>query len=310
MAITSVFSQTTESGSTKISLTYPVYSQYLHNGLLINPAYAGSREVLSLFTSMRKQWWGIDGSPAFGTVSMHTMLKGERVGLGISGQFMKYGLTRGQSFYASYAYHLKMKKGRLALGLRAGFDYSNTDYSVLQGDPSLQNDPAFSTNIDPLMLPNVGAGAYYYGQRFFAGLAVPSILGYSVTSAGDPEIDSFTDFDITFTTGALISFSDFFKLKPSVLLVYPLQTPGDMRIDINANIILADILWVGGSWRTNENVLVGLIQFQATQQLMFGYSYDYPVGSSSLSTFSRGSHELVLRFEFGRRVSASNPRYF
>lgn len=303
-------SQSSGTGSTKISLAYPVYSQYLHNGLIINPAYAGSRDVLSLFTSMRKQWWGIEGAPTFGSVSLHTLLKGERVGLGISGQFMEYGLTKGQSVYASYAYHLKMGKGKLALGLRGGFDHSNTDYSSLKDDPSLQNDPAFNTNIDPLMLPNVGAGLYFYGQRFFAGLAVPSILGYSMTSSGDPQMDSFTEFDVTFASGALISFSEFLRFKPSVYVVYPLQTTSEMRIDINANFILADILWIGGSWRTNENVIVGIIQFQATQQMMFGYSYDYPVGSSSLSTFSKGSHELVLRYEFGRRVSASNPRYF
>ncbi|MFN8240353.1 MAG: type IX secretion system membrane protein PorP/SprF [Bacteroidales bacterium] len=300
--------QTTTDGSKKIGLAYPVYSQYLHNGLLINPAYAGSREVMSLFTAVRKQWVGIEGAPSFATVSLHTLLKNQKVGLGFTAQFLKYGLTQGQSIFATYAYQLHIGSGHLALGLRAGFDRTNTDYSKFSSDESLSNDPAFTTSIDPVLLPNVGAGAYFYNNSFFAGVSVPSILGYSMGGDGKPVMDSFTDFDIDIYSGALLSFSEGFKFKPSVLVEYPLDKTRKMRLDINGNFIVKDILWIGGSWRTTEKSVVGIIQVQATQQFMFGYSYDYPLGT--LGTYSDGSHELVLRFEFGYRVSASNPRYF
>src|SRR5674536_267718 len=94
--------------STGISLGYPIYSQYLQNGLLINPAYAGSRSALSAFISYRMQWMGIPDAPVFQSVSLNTPLKNEKVGLGIMAQFMKFGFTKSQSIYASYAYHLSL----------------------------------------------------------------------------------------------------------------------------------------------------------------------------------------------------------
>lgn len=126
-------------GMTRISLILPVYSQYLHNGLVINPAYAGTREALSFFLSGRVQWFGIDGAPVFQTASLHTLLKNNKIGLGASGQFFKYGFTRATSAYADYAYHIMIGKSRLSMGLRAGFDMSNTDYTGIRlinpGDP-------------------------------------------------------------------------------------------------------------------------------------------------------------------------------
>ena len=93
--------------STGISLGYPVYSQYLQNGLLINPAYAGTRGALSAFMSYRMQWMGIPGAPVFQSISLNAPMKNDKVGLGIMAQFMKFGFTKSQSIYISYAYHIK-----------------------------------------------------------------------------------------------------------------------------------------------------------------------------------------------------------
>ncbi len=296
-------------GMTRISLMYPVYSQYLHNGLVINPAYAGTREALSFFLSGRMQWFGIEGAPVFQTASLQTLLKNNKIGLGVSGQFFKYGFTRATSAYADYAYHIMINKSRLSMGLRAGFDMSNTDYTGIR----LINpgDPVFMTNDKPYLLPNVGAGILFTGKNFFAGAAVPSFLSYLKSSSGEVSFDTFTDFDIVATAGALISFSRAFRFKPSFLIDYPVQkqnAKNNIRFDLNGNFIFFDFLWLGASWRTHEEVIVGIIQFQITPQLMFGYSYDYPSGS--LGTYSKGSHEVVLRYELGYKVSATNPRYF
>jgi type IX secretion system PorP/SprF family membrane protein len=296
----------TGSEQTKISLAYPVYSQYLHNGLIINPAYAGSREVLSIFLSGRLQWMGIKGAPVSQTVSIHTLLKSDRVGLGLSGQFFQYGFSKSTSIYTDYAYHLILGKGKLSMGLRAGFDLSNTDYTgILLIDP---NDPMFTSNDKPYFLPNVGAGLYYYNNRYFVGAAVPSFLSYVKNSAGAVSFGTFKDFDLLITAGALITFSPEFKFKPSVFVDYSVQKTKKMRIDLNGNFIIYDLVWIGGSWRTSEEVAVGILQLQLTPQFMFGYSYDYPVGN--MNTYSKGSHEFILRYEFGYKVSAANPRYF
>lgn len=292
--------------SAKISLAYPVYSQYLHNGLMINPAYAGSREVLSVFLSGRLQWAGIDGAPRSETISLHSLLKKDRIGLGLSGQFFTYGLTKSYSVYGDYAYHMSLGSGKLSLGLKAGFDMSNTDYSnILLND---KYDEAFLVNAKPYLLPNAGAGIYYYNKRFFVGAAIPAFLSYVNEGSGKVGFRTLSDFDVYVTAGGLISFTSFLKFKPSVFIDYSVQETKNTQIDLNGNFIISDLIWIGGSWRTSEQVAVGILQVQVNPQIMIGYSYDYPLGR--MNTYSKGSHEIVLRYEFNYKVNASNPRYF
>lgn len=294
--------------STGISLGYPVYSQYLQNGLLINPAYTGSRGALSAFLSYRIQWMGIKGSPVFQSVSLHTPMKNDKVALGIMAQFMQFGFTKSKSIYASYAYNIRVGKGKLSFGLKGGADLSNTDYTGILLTNS--GDPVFIVNDKPYVLPNVGAGLYYFSDKLFAGVSVPSFLSYKKTGTGSVQaFHSFNEYDLIFSAGGLIAFSQFFKFKPSLLIDYSLQNTKKLtQFDINGNFILGDLIWIGGSWRTSEEVAVGILQVQLNPQLMFGFSYDYPVGR--MNSYSKGSSEFILRYEFGSRVSAANPRYF
>jgi type IX secretion system PorP/SprF family membrane protein len=294
--------------STGISLGYPVYSQYLQNGLMINPAYTGSRGALSTFLSYRMQWMGTKGSPVIQSVSLHSPMKNDKVALGIMAQFMQFGFTKSQSVYASYAYHIKLKNGKLSLGMKGGFDRSNTDYSRILLTNS--GDPVFSTNDKPYFLPNVGAGAYYFGDRLFAGVSIPSFLSYRKTGTGSVQaFHSFGNYEFIFSAGGLITISQFLKFKPSILLDYSLQSTKKLtQFDINGNFILGDLIWLGGSWRTSEEVAVGIVQVQMNPQFMFGFSYDYPVGR--MNSYSKGSSEFIIRYEFGYKVSAANPRYF
>ncbi len=294
--------------SSRINLGFPVYSQYLQNGLLINPAYTGTREVLSGFLSYRMQWMGTSGSPLLQSVSFHSPMKNDKVALGMMAQFMKYGATKSTSIYGSYAYHIKLKKGKISFGLKAGADLSNTDYTgLLLNDPG---DPVFSANEKSLMLPNFGSGIYYFSDRLFAGLAIPAFLNYRRTSNGSAvPYHSFSQYDFLFSAGALISIAPVLKFKPSVLIDYSLQNTRKLtQLDINGNFIIADLIWAGGSWRVSEQVAVAILQVQLNHQLMFGFSYDYPFGR--MNSYSKGSTEFVLRYEFRYRVSAANPRYF
>jgi type IX secretion system PorP/SprF family membrane protein len=294
----------TNSDPIKISLAYPVYSQYLQNGLLINPAYAGSREALCFFASYRRQWVGVDKAPTYQTLSAHSLLKNNRVALGLTFQSLQYGVTKGTSVYADYAYHLTVGKSRLSLGLKAGFDMANNDYTSITTNVP---DQAFANN-QKYFMPNVGTGAYFYNKIFFVGAAVPSFLSYEKTSDGKVSFSTFQQFDIEATAGALIRFADAFKFKPSVFVDYSLDKTKPMRLDINGNFIICDLVWVCGSYRIPDKVLVGILQVQVNPQMMFGFSYDYPMGSTI--TIPNGSVEAVLRYEFGYKVTAANPRYF
>jgi type IX secretion system PorP/SprF family membrane protein len=296
------------SDSTGISLGYPVYSQYLQNGLLINPAYSGTRGALSGFLSYRMQWMGIDDAPVFQTISFHAPMKNDRVALGIMGQFMHFGFTRSKSIYASYAYNIRLGPGRLSFGLKGGVDVSNTDYTGI--NLTTPGDPVFTENGKSYILPNIGTGVYYYTDKLFAGISIPQFLSYKKTSASEVQAyHSFGNYDIIFSAGGLFTISDLLKFKPSTLVNYSLrETKRLVQLDLNGNFILNDLIWIGGSWRTTEKVIVGILQLQLNPQLMLGFSYDYPIGT--MNSFSKGSSEFIIRYEFGSRISAANPKYF
>jgi type IX secretion system PorP/SprF family membrane protein len=238
-------------------------------------------------------------------------MRSDKVALGVLAQFMQYGYTKSTSIYATYAYRIKLSTGKLSFGIKAGADMSNTVYpdNDINRFLTTSSDPVF-VNDKPYTLPNVGAGVYYFSNKLFAGLSVPAFLSYRRTSTGTIEpYHSFNEYDLLFTGGGLITFSSFFKFKPSVLINYSLQKTRKLsQFDINGNIILGDLIWIGGSWRTSEQVVVGILQVQLNPQLMFGFSYDYPAGR--MSSYSKGSSEFVIRYEFGYKVSAANPRYF
>ncbi len=305
-----IFGQShTDSG--RINLGYPVYSQYLQNGLMINPAYTGSREALSAFLSYRLQWMGTKGAPVIQSASLHGPMKDDRVALGIKAQFMQYGVTKSTSVYTSYAYHVRVGNGKLSFGLSAGADMSNTDYTGILETLTDPSDPVFLTNDKPYILPNVGAGVYYFSKKLFAGFAVPAFLSYRKSIQGKPPqvYHSFNEYEILFTAGGLITFSPGLKFKPSMLIDYSLEKTKKLtQLDLSGNLIISDLLWIGGSWRISEDVAVGILQVQLNPQLMFGFSYDYPAGR--MNSYSKGSSEFVLRYEFGSKVSAANPRYF
>ena len=181
---------------------------------------------------------------------------------------------------------------------------------IIRDSDHTETDPVLHRNDKPYVLPNAGAGVYYFSDKLFAGLSVPSFLSYRKTGTGSVQAyHSFSEYDLIFSAGGLITFSQVFKFKPSVLIDYSLQKTKKLtQFDINGNFILGDLIWLGGSWRTSEQVAVGILQVQINPQLMFGFSYDYPAGR--MNSYSKGSSEFILRYEFGYKVSAANPRYF
>ena len=285
----------------------PITSQYLTNGLVINPAYAGTREALSANLSYRKQWARITGAPQFQTLSLHSPINNkERVSLGLMADYLTYGVTKDVGIYAFYAYSVRMGKGKLSMGLKGGLDLSNTNYNRLQFPDGNPADPLLTGDMK-YTLPNVGAGLYYYTDKYFAGLSVPSLLTYRRDEADQFKVTpDYTHFKTYFSAGTVIRFADAFKVKPSVLVRYSMQEP--LEVDLNANLIFGDLLWVGSSYRMAEKAVVALLDLQITPQLKLGYSYDYQLGH--LSNYTSGTHEVSIRYEFEYSVIATSPRYF
>jgi type IX secretion system PorP/SprF family membrane protein len=284
---------------------YSISSQYLTNGLVINPAYAGSRGAMSVNLSYRRQWAQIKGAPEFENITVHTpVTKKEKVAMGLMINRTAFGITRTTGVYGFYAYSIPTGPGRLAFGLKGGLDITNANY----GDANVvePNDPAF-TGTKSYTLPNIGSGVYYYTDKFFAGLSVPSFLSYHQSKNSEYTVYYNYKLDRIFLSGGyLIDASELLKIKPSFLLRYSFVDP--LEMDLNANLIFANTLWLGGSYRIAEKAVVALVDIQVTPQLRVGYSYDYPAGH--LNSYTTGTHEISIRYEFEFKVSAASPRYF
>jgi type IX secretion system PorP/SprF family membrane protein len=230
----------------------------------------------------------------------------EKVSLGLMADYLTYGVTKDVGIYAFYSYSVRMGRGKLSMGLKGGLDLSNTNYNRLQFPDGNPVDPLLTGDMK-YTLPNVGAGVYYYTDKYFAGLSVPSLLTYKRDEADQFKVSpDYTHFKTYFSAGTLIRFADAFKVKPSVLVRYSMHEP--IELDLNANLIFGDMLWVGSSYRMAEKAVVALLDLQITPQLKLGYSYDYQLGH--LSNYTSGTHEVSLRYEFEYSVTATSPRYF
>ena len=279
---------------------HPMYSQYMFNGQAINPAYAGSREVLSLAALYRSQGKNIEGAPVTQTFSGDFPLRNPQLALGLLVFNDQIGKYRQSGAYAAYAFRVKAGEGKLSFGLQAGFDMMREDNNVF----TLQeNDPMFNGEILKLFMPNVGAGVYYYDDNYFAGFSMPRLMAYAPNNA-DSYSGKLSFENLMLYGGTKIFINDNLKVKPSALIQYAQKT---WLYDLNCNIILLpkETLELGISYR-NTKTLVALAEVRINPQFCLGYSYDHTFGQFNITN---GSHEIMLRYEFRFRVKAENPLY-
>lgn len=284
----------------------PIYSQYVMNGLAINPAYAGSRDVLSLSFMSRWQWVGFEGAPYTSTLSGNMPFKNKALAMGLLLTDQRYGVRDNLSCFGNYAYRVRTYKGFLSFGLKAGFESLKDN---LQTISSKDQDLLFNSSSKGSLLPNFGFGIYFYNDKYFAGLSVPTFLSYREKRTGDgvEAYNNTKNYNYLFTTGMLISVSDYVKIKPSTLVRYMANWP--VQFDINCNVFLLkdSRMSVGAAYRHNE-AFVGMFELQLNPQWRLGYSYDYSLGG--LSQYNSGSHEIMLRYEFRYIIKGLNPKYF
>ena len=198
----------------------PLLSHYMFNQLLLNPAYAGSHEYVSTTLLYRKQWAGIEGAPVTESATIHGLIPKKKLGLGFYIQQDKIGVTKQTDIYGSGAYHLDLGDGKLALGLQVGFTYLKSELVKLTyWDPF---DNVFNYNEFSTVLPNVGAGLYYYRSLFYAGVSAPYLLSYD--SVRGPDINPVKPIHhlarrYYFTLGGVIETEQELKFKPSLLKI-------------------------------------------------------------------------------------------
>jgi type IX secretion system PorP/SprF family membrane protein len=281
----------------------PMYSQYMFNSLPLNPAYAGTQECLNASVIVRKQWLALDGAPSTQTLSVHSPVYKDKMGLGITVVNDKIGVTSNTGLYGAYAYRIKFSKSVLSLGLQVGFTNYVSRFSQLE--TRTPNDPSFATDDIRFFLPNFGGGAFYYSKKFYAGLSVPHILDHLGNNS--KVANNAAQYQQYFlTSGYVLSLSPQLKIKPSVLAKVIQGVP--FQLDLNTTVMIHDVLWLGVSYRTNTS-LNFIVQAMLTDQLSFGYGYDAAI--NDLSSTAKASHEVLLNYRFMYfRKNVAAPRYF
>ena len=284
----------------------PMFTQYMHNPVSINPAYAGSRGTLNFVAMHRQQWVGIDGAPKTLTLSVNSPFLGYNVGIGLSLIHDEIGPIKQTGIYADYSYHLKVTtKTKLAFGLKGGMNMYDVNLLNLIG---AQNDDHLSLyGARKLFLPNFGVGSYLYSNRFYVGFSIPKMLQNSLSD--DENTLNYANKEerhLFLTGGVVLDIAENIKFKPSTTIRIVSGSP--VSAEVSAAILLHERLWVGGMFRLGDSV-GALVKFDLTDQLSLGYSYD--LTQSGLKPFNQGTHEVFVSYDVAfKSKKILSPRYF
>ena len=293
-----------------------MFSQYMFNMMALNPAYAGSRDVLSMSALYRNQWTGVQGAPQTATFTADMPLNQERVGIGLQLYGDKAGVMQEAGAFASYAFRIKVgAKSTLALGLQGGASSYQANLAEVRTSPDGQIDPAFASNVSKI-LPNFGTGIYLSNDRSYLSLSVPRLIKNKLSEYNVGDLRSVQVRHAYFAAGFVVGISPGIKMKPSMLVKYAEGAP--LGFDGNINFWFADRISIGASIRRNQfsswtqystDAIVGMVEVQLTDQIRFGYAYDRTM--NNFQSVAPSSHEIMLRYEFGfGKNRILTPRYF
>ncbi|MGI8893338.1 MAG: PorP/SprF family type IX secretion system membrane protein, partial [Bacteroidia bacterium] len=260
-----------------------------------NPAVAGSKDAICLGALYRNQWVDFDGAPKTGVFNVDAPI-GQIFAVGASILFDEIGFDQTLDAKLAIAARPRIGAGRLGIGASIGFmqrtlgaDYRFND----EGDQSIPIEKESSS-----LIPDIGAGLYYYTNKFYLGVSATHLTG------AEMEFDRFvTTLTRHYygTAGYTFDLSPTWGLRPSVLVK---SDEVEMQVDINATAIYNNRFWGGVSYRLDD-AIIGMIGFNLTSDLRFGYSYDFT--TSEIGNYSSGTHEVTLGYCFNIKRT---PTYY
>lgn len=283
----------------------PQFTQYMYNTIAINPAYAGSRGVMSIVALGRNQWTGFDGGPQTQTLSLNSPLRNQKIGLGLSLINDKAGYENFTYVYGDFSYTIETDNIKVSFGIDAGATYYDLSPD-LYNSTEVDQDPYFDERLNRWN-PNIGAGILVHNDKWFAGFSVPRFINHDVNNQTDYR--ALETIHYYLIGGAVFDISKSVKFKPSTLWKYTTGAP--VSIDLTANFLFNEKLWLGADYRINgqQAAFGALIDFQVTPQFRIGYTYEVPTGE--IRPYTSGSQEILLMYEFKySKDKLKSPRYF
>lgn len=279
------------------------YTQYMYNTINVNPAYAGSRGVMSVFGLHRTQWVGLEGAPTTNAFSINSPIENSNLGIGLSFVNDKIGPTVENTISADVSYTIQTSETyKLSFGVKGTANLFNLDVNKLNpenaGDPLLQN-------LDNDFSPNVGAGVYFHSDKLYLGASVPNF--FETKRYSDNDVAVYKErLNMYFIGGYVFDLTPNLKFKPAFLTKVVEGAP--LQLDLSGNFLINEKFVLGGAWRWSAAVSA-MAGFQVTDGLFIGYGYD--LETTRLRNYNSGSHEVFLRFElFKRQDKIVSPRFF
>ena len=264
-----------------------MFTQYMFNGLAINPAYSSVDDALSFTGIYRQQWTGFEGAPNTQSFTVHSPLKGSNtsVGLMLTRDHIGEVITENGA-HITISQRVKLDDiTYLAAGLMGGVNNYKARYSSLY-DQTSGSDPLFGDQVERQM--ELGFGLMFFTDDFYLGFSSPFFISKNISGNGTGVNNRP---HLLLTGGYLIPLGEKLKLKPYGLAKYVRGSP--LQVDLNASLLIAETLWVGASWRSFDSV-DALAQVEVTKNIQIGYSYDFT--TSALKNTNKGSHEFMLKY--------------
>jgi type IX secretion system PorP/SprF family membrane protein len=274
----------------------------MYNTLWLNPAYAGTRDALTVTGIYRSQWVGFEGAPQDQSVTIHSPIFKGKMGLGLSLLNDKIGPTQSTILALDFQYQIKLgPKSKLGFGLKGLVNFFKNNLSTLNIDT--ENDAVFAKN-NQVLLPNSGAGIYYYSERFYVGLSSPKLL--ENTSTGRLVLKEKRHYFLIM--GTVLKLSHTVKLKPTIFIKATEGSP--IEGDLTGTFIFKDKVNLGVMYRTGDAV-GALIGYSISEKLSLGYSFDFST-TNTTGKYNNGSHEIMIRYDLISQSKAKikSPRYF
>ena len=296
----------------------PMYSQYIMNGFLINPSFAGRDGYTTVNLTVREQWVGMAGAPSTYAASFQTRIlknsfiskstavrkkivkptKGGKVGLGGYIFNDNNGIMHRTGISLDYAYHIPMgRTGGIPNDLSFGLAMTAYQFAVNTTDPILssQYDPLLNSYDRSVFIPDFSFGASFTTTKYYVGFAMSNLLRGSLLIA-DTSSTKRNELGNYFLTGGIkFPLTPDWILEPSTLIKASDMLLRSIQMDLTARVYYKEDYWVGLSWRTNDAIiaLMGL----KYDRFYFAYAFDFTLTDIRKQSF--GTHELSLAVKFG-----------
>ena len=287
----------------------PIFSQYMFNPFVVNPAYAGSRDAVSTVLLYRAQWVGLNGAPTTGSLSMHAPVKATQMAWGVNIMSDQIGPTSTTFVQGTYAYRLRLLGGRLSMAVRGGYFSSVYDKSTLDFDD--ESDNKNEGGAVRAGVPNFDFGLYYHTPVFFLGFASSHLYQPSFKFSDQTSLNGGTNnFEINMqphlvlSSGFVFNVNDGLKFKPSVYAKVMQNAP--LNVDVNLSLLIKKKVWLGISYSSDGSV-AGMIELNATDFIRIGYAYDIWM-TQEINRMS--THEIFIGYDFRfSKKTTESPKY-